>query len=270
MTSRSRVAVVALLVVVSAVFATSLLYFRPATMIPSSSLTFSQINPKTREIVNLHVIVLDAKDRPISWAEVNVTYSCDYINQQGSILAQSPNGAETPTLDCGLGYSPHLLSLRVTVTAFGYNDYSFTDTEAFYGHTKEMTYYVHLTHLPFTQSNITLENFSLCTSTSHNPTIYVGGIVRVHGNMPIINLHLFISGTDEGTYQPPIVMTTTVPNSGALNYGIIFRVQLTKPNISTTVGENYTITLTANFYDSSTSTASASVVAKSGSCGSYP
>lgn len=271
MTSRSRLGMFTL-VAVSVGLAASLLYFRMAP-VPSGSLTFSQINPKTREVVNLHVIVLDTSNKPISWAEVNVTYSCDYITQQGNILTQTTNGTVTFVLDCGLGYSRHLLSLHVTVTAFGYNEYSFNDTAAFYGDTREMTYYAHLTHLPFTQSNITLENFSFCVSTTHSPnspTVIVVGNVRVHGNMPIVGLHLFINGTDEGTYPPSIITTTTATNGGILNYGIVFVVGFVHPNITITGGGNYAITITATFSDGSTSTASVSLLAKSGSCSFYP
>ena len=168
MTTRSRLGMLTLLMAVSVGLAASLLYPRMAP-IPNNRLTFSQINPNTRQVVNLHVIVLDTSNKPISWAEVNVTYSCDYITQQGNILTQTTNGTVTFVLDCGLGYSRHLLSLHVAVTAFGYNEYSFNDTAAFTGNTREMTYYAHLTHSPFTQSNITLENFSLCVTTLHSP-----------------------------------------------------------------------------------------------------
>ena len=261
-----RLALVCLLIVVSAVFATSLLYFRPASL-PNINLTHNQYE---EQVVNLHVTVVDSSERTVAWAEVNVTYSCDYITQQGSILFQSPNGTNSFTLDCGLGYSPHHLSLHVKVTAFGFNDYSFTDTATFYGTSKELEYIIHLTHSPFIQSSITLENFSLCINIRAKLTD-LRGIVHVRGDMPIIGLHLFMNGTEMGSRPLDFIITTTVPNDGVLGYGIVFAVQLTSnANITVMPGEDYTITLTATFYDGSTSTASTSVVAQSGACIPYP
>ena len=268
--SRVRLALVCLLIVVSAVFATSLLYFRPVSL-PNINLTHNQYE---EQVVNVDVTVLDSSEGKVAWAEVDVTYSCDYITQQGAMFFQSPNGTNRITLDCGLGYSPHHLSLHVTVTAFGFNDYSFTDMATFYGTAKELEYVVHLTHSPFIQSGITLENFSLCINIRPKLT-NLGGIVHVRGNMPIISLHLIMNGTDMGS-RPlacPLanIITTTVPNGGVLDYGIVFAVQLTpNANITVLTGEDYIITLTATFYDGSTSTASTSVVTQSGACIPYP
>ena len=261
-----RSVVACLLIGLSVIVAASILHFefvRP----PKVNLAQNQMNVTSREFVMLRVTVLDSTERLVAWAEVNVTYSCDYITQEGSLaLIQSSNGTNSVTLDCGIGYSPHELFLHVTVTALGFNESSFTDTVIFYGNGKELDYVVHLTHLPFTQSSITLENFSLCVDTRSKLT-NLEGTVYVHGNMPVVGLRLFINGTDLGSYPPPIVMTTTVPNGGVLSYGIMFGVQLTSSaRISVMPGDGYRITLTAVFYDGSTSTASASVVAQSGYC----
>ena len=179
--------------------------------------------------------------------------------------------AQTGSLSTAVcGYSPHHLSLHVKVTAFGFNEYSFTDTATFYGTAKELDYVVHLTHSPFIQSSITLENFSLCINIRAKLTD-LRGIVHVHGNMPTISLHLLVNGTDMGSYEPSIIITTTVFNGGVLDYGILFAVGLTSnANITVMSGEDYTITLTATFYDGSTSTASTLVVAQSGGCTPYP
>ena len=132
--------------------------------------------------------------------------------------------------------------------------------------TKELDYVVHLTHSPFTLSSIALENFSLCVDTRSKLTD-LEGIVYVHGNMPIVWLHLFMNGTDLGSYEPAIFSTATAPNGGVLSYSFGFGVQLTSgARISVMPGGDYRITITAVFYDGSISTASASVVAKSGSC----
>jgi hypothetical protein len=71
--SRVGLALVCLLIVVSAVVATSLLSFRPASL-PNINLTRNQIRMKSREVVNLHVTVLDSSERTVAWAGVNVTY----------------------------------------------------------------------------------------------------------------------------------------------------------------------------------------------------
>jgi hypothetical protein len=263
--SRLRVALVCLFIGLS-LTAIDLYLRRQPAPVPRINMAQNQINIMTRTIVDLHVTILDSTERSIPWAVVNVTYICDYITQQGSLIIQNPNGTNTATLDCGVGSSPHQLSVHVTVTALGFDEYTFTDSVTFYGKAKELSYVVHLTHSLFAASTIALENFSLCVE-NRSKLVNLEGLVFVHGNMPIVWLHVFINGSDLGKYPPAIFSTATATNGAALNYSFPFGIQLTpEARISVKTGYDYRIAVTAFFIDNSTSTASMSVVAQSGSC----
>jgi hypothetical protein len=110
---------------------------------------------------------------------------------------------------------------------------------------------------------ITLVNFSLCAvgSDCAYPAPYLSGVVRVQSNVPIVNFHLFINGTDEGIIPAPTVLTTSVPSGGTLNYGISIKAQPSNPNMPIKAGNSYWIMIVANFMDNTESSASTLVIA---------
>jgi hypothetical protein len=219
--------------------------------------------------MELHVIVLDSSDRAVGNAEVNLTYSCDYITEQGALLVESqPNGTASVVLDCGYLAPPYLLTLHVTVSAFGYDDYSFSDTREFFAQANDVTYRVRLTaSYRFVHSYISLENFSLCSENAPNgvkPMLL--GIIHVNGNLPIDNFHVFVNGTDEGLVAPPIILTTTVPSGGPLSYEVLFGTELGNQTLHIMADEAYEVTIIANFQDGTASAASTTIIAKPGAC----
>jgi len=110
---------------------------------------------------------------------------------------------------------------------------------------------------------ITLVNFSLCAvgSDCAYPAPYLSGVVRVQSNVPIVNFHLFINGTDEGIIPAPTVLTTSVPSGGTLNYGISIKAQPSNPNMPIKAANSYWIMIVANFMDNTESSASTLVIA---------
>ena len=221
------------------------------------------------QTVELHVIVLDNSDRAVGNAEVNLTYRCDYVTEQGALLVESqPNGSASVVLDCGYLARPHFLTLHVTVSAFGYDDYSFSDTREFFAQANQVTYQVRLTaSYGFVHSSISMENFSLCSGNEPNgvkPMLL--GIIRVTGNLPIENFHVLVNGTKEGFVAPPIILTTTVPSGGPLNYEVLFGTELGNQTLPIIADGTYEVTIIANFQDGSTSAASTTIVAKPGTC----
>jgi hypothetical protein len=104
-------------------------------------------------------------------------------------------------------------------------------------------------------NSISLQGVGLCTSNCIYPSPYLSATILVSGSVPLSALHLFINGTDEGITTTANTMT---------NYALVFKAQPNNPAMPIVDGKTYTITLVATFQDKSTSTASATVVASSG------
>lgn len=76
-------------------------------------------------------------------------------------------------------------------------------------------------------------------------------------------MHWFINGTDEGTTLAPNATVSYATNLYT-NYAVGYFVHPNNPAMPIIAGEAYTIMVVATFQDNSTYTASATVVASSG------
>jgi len=104
-------------------------------------------------------------------------------------------------------------------------------------------------------SSIFLRDVGLCASICIYPSPYLSATILVNGSVPLSTLHLFINGADEAT--------TTYTNT-MTNYALQFKATPNNPAMPILDGRTYTIMVVATFQDNSTYTASATVVAVSG------
>jgi hypothetical protein len=116
-----------------------------------------------------------------------------------------------------------------------------------------------------TTNSISLRDVSLCASICIYPSPEFSATIFVNESVPLSTLHLFINGTDEGRTT---VANATIGYATHLlytTYGLAVKTKPNNPAMPIIAGKTYTITIEATFQDKSTSTASATVVASSGS-----
>lgn len=93
----------------------------------------------------------------------------------------------------------------------------------------------------------------VCSSNCIYPRPYLSAMVSVNTTSPLVSLHLFINGTDEG-----IVGSF---NNTITDYGYVLKANPHNPSLPVQAGKTYHVELVAAFRDGDTSTAAASTVA---------
>lgn len=114
------------------------------------------------------------------------------------------------------------------------------------------------TQTPTSMSSVSLLSVGLCASNCTYIEPSLRGTMLVNGSVPLLSLHLFINGTDEGIITGPNATTTILLRT---SYTFAFETQPNNSAMPIIAGKTYTILIVATFQDNSTGTVSVTVVA---------
>lgn len=98
----------------------------------------------------------------------------------------------------------------------------------------------------------------LCSNNCVYPSPFLSALVLVNASSPLSTLHLFVNGTDEGVVASFDNLYNTV-------YTYLLKANPLNASMPIQADKTYSVELVATFRDGETSTATASVVAGSGS-----
>ncbi len=99
----------------------------------------------------------------------------------------------------------------------------------------------------YNQNYIEVRDLTICAKNCTYPSPYLLAEVFVNGSVPLVSLHLFVNGTDQGGRGYDSICCLR-------NFSIQFKTQVNNQTIPIIAGNPYSVKFVATFQDNSTST----------------